>query len=222
MFRDRIDAGDQLARRLMRFESKDVVVVGLPRGGVPVAYEVARSLGAPLDVILVRKLGVPRQPELAMGAIGENDVRVLNEEVVRRTCVSADELAHVEARERTELARRAHLYRAGRLRISLANRVVIVVDDGIATGATAKAACQIVNAEGAASVVLAVPVAPTDWTNRLAGSADEMISLKTPRHFGGVGQFYEHFGQTSDTEVITYLDKAAAGTGPEVDRFPRS
>ena len=214
LFRDRIDAGIHLARRLRCFEDQDVVVVGLPRGGVPVAYEVARSLGAPLDVILVRKLGVPFQPELAMGAIGENDVRVLNRDVIRMARVSADELADVEALERTELERRVHRYRANRPRISLAERVVLVVDDGIATGSTAKAACQVVRAEGADRVVLAVPVAPTAWTRRLAGSADELITLRTPRHFAGVGQFYDYFDQTSDEEVISYLDKAAAWQTP--------
>ncbi len=188
------------------------MVVGLPRGGVPVAAAVAASLDAPLDVVLVRKLGVPFQPELAMGAIGENGVRVLNPDVVRAARITEDELASVEARERRELERRAALYRSGRPGTTLAGRVVVVVDDGIATGSTAKAACQVVRAQNARRVILAVPVAPADWKRRLAGSADELISLSTPRFFAGVGQFYADFSQTSDHEVITLLERSARRT----------
>ncbi len=209
MFRNRVDAGKQLADRLAHLRGQDAVIVGLPRGGVPVAEQVARALGAPLDVILVRKLGVPFQPELGMGAIGEDDVRVVNEEIVRMTRVTPDELEAVEARERAELERRAHRYRSGRSRIPLAGRVVVVVDDGIATGSTAKAACQVARAAGARRVVLAVPVAPSDWTSRLAGAADELMCVDTPRSFSAIGQFYRDFTQTSDEEVIACLDRAA-------------
>ena len=210
MFRDRIDAGRQLAEHVGHLRDKNVVVVGLPRGGVPVAEQVARALDAPLDVILVRKLGVPFQPEVGMGAIGEDGIRVLDDRIVRMAHVTQDAIAAVEARERTELERRAVRYRTGRKRIRLGGRVVIVVDDGVATGSTAKAACAVARAAGAARVVLAVPVAPPDWTSRLAGSADELISVRTPETFSAVGRFYRDFSQTSDDEVIASLDRAAA------------
>jgi putative phosphoribosyl transferase len=215
VFSNRIDAGERLAARLGHLRGPDTVVVGLPRGGVPVAAEVARELGAPLDVILVRKLGVPFQPELGMGAIGEDGVRVINTDIVRMVGVDDREVADVEARERKELQRRSDLYRRGRARVPLAGRTVVVVDDGVATGSTAKAACQVARAEGATRVVLAVPVAPTDWKLRLAGEADEFIALATPSDFSGVGQFYRDFSQTTDREVTACLDRANASTrGP--------
>ncbi len=210
MFTDRTEAGRRLADRLSHLRAHpDVVVVGLPRGGVPVAAEVAESLGAPLDVIVVRKLGVPFQPELALGAIGEDDVRVVNDDLVRMAGVTDDEIAEVEARERIELDRRAEHFRRGRTRIRLTGRVVVVVDDGVATGSTARAACQVAKAEGAARVVLAVPVAPTDWTDRLADVADELIAVDTPACFMAVGQHYRTFDQTTDDEVIRCLDRVA-------------
>lgn len=218
MFEDRSDAGRQLARRLEHLRDENVVVVGLPRGGVPVASEVAAALGTPLDVVLVRKLGVPFQPELAMGAIGENGVRVLNTDVLRMARISEDELDGVEARERIELERRAALYRSGRSRTPLADRVVVIVDDGIATGSTANAACQIARANRARRVILAVPVAPGDWEQQMAGSADELISLTTPHDFSGVGQFYADFSQTSDQEVIDLLDQASRRWESEAGR----
>jgi putative phosphoribosyl transferase len=197
------------------------VVVGLPRGGVPVAEEVALALDAPLDVLLVRKLGVPFQPELGMGAIGEDGVVVINEDIVRFAAVRPDELANVQAREREELDRRARRYRSGRERAQLAGRVVVIVDDGIATGSTAKAACEVARAAGAKRVVLAVPVAPEDWTDRLAGSADELICVDTPSFFFGVGQFYLRFNQTSDEEVVASLARVAqASRSPEGRREP--
>ena len=208
MFNDRSDAGRQLARRLEPLRGGDLVIVGLPRGGVPVAAEVARVLDAPLDVILVRKLGLPFQPELAMGAIGEDGVMVLNTEIVDRAGIGAGKLAAVVDRERHELERRALLYRAGREHVSLAGRTVVVVDDGIATGSTAKAACQVARAHHARRLVLAVPVAPIGWVEGFAGVADELISLRTPSDFAGVGQFYRDFSQTSDEEVIVALDRA--------------
>ncbi len=210
MFSDRIDAGKRLATCLGHLRGPDTVVVGLPRGGVPVAAEVARELDAPLDVILVRKLGVPFQPELGMGAIGEDGVRVINADIVRMTGVDDREVAEVEAGERVELQRRNEMYRRGRARVPLAGRTVVVIDDGVATGSTARAACQVARAEGAARVVLAVPVAPTDWRLRLAGEADEFIALATPPEFSGVGQFYRDFSQTTDREVIACLDRANA------------
>jgi putative phosphoribosyl transferase len=209
-FVDRTDAGRRLAQKLEHLRGSNAVVVGLPRGGVPVALEVASALEAPLDVILVRKLGVPFQPELGMGAIGEDDVRVINPEVMWETGVSSSELPEVERRERVELARRAERFRRGRSRIPLTGRTVVVVDDGIATGSTARAACQVARAGGAARVVLAVPVAPPDWTADLAGAADELVCVETPAPFFGIGMWYQDFTQTTDEEVVACLDRAAA------------
>jgi putative phosphoribosyl transferase len=208
IFVDRIDGGRRLAERLMHLRDKNVVVVGLPRGGVPVAAVVATALNAPLDVILVRKLGVPSQPELAMGAIGEDDVRVLNDEVIQLTGVTADEIVQVEARERIELERRVKRFRAGLDAVSLTDRVVVVVDDGIATGSTARAACQVVRARGASYIVLAVPVAPPGWERDLAGVADEYVCVATPGGFSSVGQFYSDFTQVTDDDVVVCLNQA--------------
>ena len=208
-FIDRADAGRRLAARLQPLRGEAVVVLGLPRGGVPVAYEVARALDAPLDVIVVRKLGVPFQPELGMGAIGEDGVRIINEEVIHVAGVSASQLDEVEARERAELERRVRRFRGDRPRVALKGRVVVVVDDGIATGSTARAACQVARAQGAARVVLAVPVAPRDWEVRFGADADEFVCLDTPEPFYAIGQFYDDFAQTSDEEVIACLERAA-------------
>jgi len=209
-FADRADAGRQLAARLEHLRGEPVVVLGLPRGGVPVALEVARALGAPLDVIVVRKLGVPYQPELGMGAVGEDGVLVINREVVRLARVPADELAAVQARERAQVNARAARYRVRRPREPLAGRTAVVVDDGIATGSTARAACQVARAHGAARVVLAVPVAPRGWQARIAGAADELVCVDTPGDFFAIGQFYADFSQTTDDEVIACLQCAAA------------
>ena len=209
-FWDRVDAGQRLGRRLAHLAGGEVVVLGLPRGGVPVAFEVARALGAPLDIVVVRKLGVPFQPELGMGAIGEDGVRVLNPEVVRLAQVGEAELEAVERREREELERRASHLRGGAPRAPVAGRTAVVVDDGIATGSTARAACQVVRAQGAARVVLAVPVAPAATVAELAGVADEVVALEQPEAFFAVGQWYRDFSQTSDREVMELLERAAA------------
>ena len=209
VFADRADAGRRLAARLQHLAGERVVVLGLPRGGVPVALEVARALGAPLDVIVVRKLGVPFQPELGMGAIGEDGVVVISQEMVRAAGVSAEELAGVGARERAEVERRAWRYRGGRPRQPLGGRVAVVVDDGIATGSTARAACRIARAHGAARVVLAVPVAPPGWQDRIGGDADELVCVQTPRDFLAIGQFYADFSQATDDEVVACLRRAA-------------
>lgn len=210
LFADRADAGQQLAEALRPLASSDPVVLGLPRGGVPVAFRVAETLGAVLDVIVVRKLGVPYHPELGFGAIGEGGVRVISEDIVRRGGVSDADAAAVERAEETELLRRARAFRGDRPRVSLAGRTVIIVDDGIATGATALAACEVARAQGAARVVLAVPVAPPDAAERLGGRVDELVCLSTPHGFAAVGEWYRDFGQTPDEEVVSLLARGAA------------
>ena len=214
LFRDRVDAGRQLAERCDHLRGGDAVVVGLPRGGVPVASEVAQRLGASLDVIVVRKLGVPFQPELGMGAIGEEGVRILNPEVIQAARLDGADVASVELRERAELERRAARFRGGRPRVALAGRTVLVVDDGIATGSTARAACQVARAQGATRVVLAVPVAPPGWTARFVDDAEELVCVATPDPFAAIGQWYADFSQTTDEEVVACLDRAAARRAP--------
>ena len=207
-FADRADAGRRLAERLEVYRGQDVVVLGLPRGGVPVAYQVAKSLRAPLDVLVVRKLGVPYQPELAFGAIGEDGARVLNESVLRHVRVRETDIAAVEAAQRAELDRRVQRYRGGRDRLSLAGRVALIVDDGFATGSTAHAACLVARAQGAAKVVLAAPIGAADTVAELREFADDVVCLGAPDFFQAVGQGYRNFGQTSDDEVCELLDRA--------------
>jgi len=207
-FVDRPDAGRQLAARLMYLSGEDVVVLGLPRGGVPVAFEVARALHAPLDVIVVRKLGVPFQPELGMGAIGEGGVRVINDTVVRMAQVTPQQFAAVEERERAELDRRARRFRGERPRQPLEGRTAVVVDDGIATGSTARAACLVARAQGAARVVLAVPVAPASTIAEFSRDI-ETVCVETPEPFFAIGLWYRNFAQTSDEEVVALLQRAA-------------
>ncbi|MFJ7902536.1 phosphoribosyltransferase family protein [Streptomyces sp. NPDC096198] len=209
LFMDRQEAGRLLAARLEHLRGRDAVVLGLPRGGVPVAFEVARAIGAPLDVCLVRKLGVPFQPELGMGAIGEDGVRVINDAVVREARVTRQELGQVEEYERGVLEQRGRRYRGTHDPVSVEGRTVVVVDDGVATGSTARAACRIARARGAARIVLAVPVAPDDWTERLADEADELVAVAAPRDFFAIGQFYADFAQTDDEEVADCLRRAA-------------
>lgn len=217
-FFDRADAGRRLAKRLEHYRDEDVVVLGLPRGGVPVAFEVAQALDAPLDVIVVRKLGVPFQPELGMGALGEGGVRIINRDVVSRAYVSDEEIRAVEERERAELERRARRFRGDRPRVGLAGRTAIIIDDGIATGSTARAACQVARAQGASRVVLAAPVAPPHTVAELSQDADEVICLETPEWFGAIGQFYADFSQTPDEDVVALLERAALMATPAVDR----
>jgi putative phosphoribosyl transferase len=214
VFADRDDAGRQLAALLGHLRGEPVVVLGLPRGGVPVAVQVARALGAPLDVIVVRKLGVPFQPELGMGAVGEDGVRVIDPEIADAAGVPEDELAAVLAREQAEVEASAARYRAWRPRQPLEGQVAVVVDDGIATGSTARAACQVARAQGAARVVLAVPVAPPGWQARIGADADELVCVRTPAQFFAVGQFYAEFPQVADDEVIACLERAAAPDSP--------
>ncbi|MDQ1477472.1 MAG: putative phosphoribosyl transferase [Actinomycetota bacterium] len=212
-FRNRSDAGRRLATRLAE-ELPDekargeLVVLALPRGGVPVGYEVAVGLSAPLDVILVRKVGLPSQPELAMGAIGEDGVRVVNDEVVRQARVSAASFAEVEAREREELERRATRFRGTRPRVPLTGRTALVVDDGIATGSTARAAGQVARALGAARVIVATPVAPAQTVARLrqdTDDVDDVFVLDAPANFRAIGESYDDFTQVADEQVVDLL-----------------
>ena len=211
IFRNRVEAGALLAaevsRRLRDVPADDLVVLGLPRGGVPVAAAVANALGAPLDVIVVRKLGVPYQPELAMGAIGENGMRVLNSEVLAVAGVRDSDIAEVERRERAELERRALLYRAGHPPIALAGKTAVIVDDGIATGSTVAAAAQIARQAGAERVIVATPVGPPSTIKRLASVADEVIAVRTPENFFAIGEWYSDFSPTSDDEVRRLLHR---------------
>ncbi len=207
-FMDRTDAGQSLARSLEHLRDTDLVVLGLPRGGVPVAYEVATALGAPLDVIVVRKLGVPYQPELAMGAIGEGGIKVSNDEVIRRGGITSHEIAAVEQRERADLVRQAERFRAGRPNVEVAGRTAVIVDDGIATGSTAAAACQVAVQMGAERVVLAVPVGAPESLRSLEAVCDEVICLYAPEYFMAVGTFYDNFRHVSDTEVSDLLTRA--------------
>jgi putative phosphoribosyl transferase len=207
-FMDRTDAGQALARSLDHLRGTDLVVLGLPRGGVPVAYEVARALQAPLDVIVVRKLGVPYQPELAMGAIGEGGIRVSNDEVIRRGGITAQEIAAVEERERADLVQQAKRFRAGRSLVDVAGRTAVIVDDGIATGSTAAAACQVARQMGATRVVLAVPVGAPESIRSLENVCDEVVCLHAPEYFMAVGTFYDDFRHVSDNEVTDLLARA--------------
>jgi putative phosphoribosyl transferase len=209
LFVDRVDAGRHLAQRLRHLRGPDVVVLALPRGGVPVAFEVAEELGALLDVIVVRKLGVPFQPEYGFGAIGEDGARVIDDRVVGLTRLTEPEMAAVEARERARLDRRVQQLRGDRTPIPLTGRTVTVVDDGIATGSTARAACLVGRARGASRVILAVPVGSVEAAASLRHAADEVICLHTPARFFAIGDWYDDFSQVSDEEVAALLGKAA-------------
>lgn len=213
-FADRAEAGTLLAERLERFRNARPVVLGLPRGGVPVAYQVASALDAPLDVIVVRKLGLPSQQELAMGAIGEGGVRVLDHEVLDQSGVGEVGLADIERRERQELLVRLRRYRQGRERADFTGRMALVVDDGVATGSTAMVACRIARLGGASSVVLAVPVvqAESRW---LVRETDEVVAVEEPESLVAVGHHYVDFSPTSDDEVIELVDWAAHRYGHE-------
>jgi predicted phosphoribosyltransferase len=212
-FPNRAEAGRQLAEKLVDYAGRDdVIVLGLPRGGVPVAYEVAQRLGAPLDVFVVRKLGVPGFEELAAGAIASGGVRVLNEDVIR-ALPNADQLIEsVTEKETVELERREQTYRDGRPAPELRNRVVILVDDGLATGATMRAAVAALRQRGVAKIVVAAPVGAPDTCRELEQEADETICSISPEFFQAVSQYYEDFSQTSDEEVRELLLRAAQRT----------
>jgi predicted phosphoribosyltransferase len=209
-FSNRTEAGRLLAEKLVNYAGRtDVIVLGLPRGGVPVAYEVAKRLGVPFDVFIVRKLGVPGFEELAVGAIASGGVRVLNEDVMRALPNAEETIESVTAKETAELERREQSYRDGRPAPELGDRIVILVDDGLATGATMRAAVKALRQRGAAKIVVAVPVGPPDTCRELEEQADETICLCTPEFFQAVGQYYEDFSQTSDEDVRELLNRSA-------------
>lgn len=208
LFSDRHEAGRQLASQLGDYQGReDVVVLGLPRGGVPVAYEVASALNAPLDVFLVRKLGVPGHPELAMGAIASGGVRVLNDDVIGWYGLPESEIDRVAADEQEELARREREYRREQTPLDLRGRTVLLVDDGLATGSTMKAAVKAVRTLEPARIVVAVPVGATDTCRELRELADEVVCAHTPEPFSAVGLWYRDFSQTTDDEVRELLEK---------------
>jgi len=219
LFRDRTDAGRQLAAKLGAYAGRpDVLVLALPRGGVPVAHEVAKALDAPLDVFLVRKLGLPGQEELAMGAVASGGVRVLNDEVVQGLAIPdwmIDEVAH---HQEEELRRREQLYRGDRPPPDARGRTVILVDDGLATGSTMRAAVTALHRQGPARIVVAVPVGAPQTCAEFQELADEAVCARTPEHFHAVGMWYDDFSQTTDEEVQDLLNSVAkqhSPTGPE-------
>jgi putative phosphoribosyl transferase len=212
VFADREEAGRLLAGVLGKFAGRgEVVVLGLPRGGVPVAAEVARALRVPLDVLVVRKLGAPGQEELAIGAIGEGGVRVLNEGVVGSLGLREEEIDRIAVREERELERRVVAYRGEHAALEVAGKTVVVVDDGVATGATMRAGLQALRAMGAAKIVAAAPVGAADSVAGLERDSDEVVVLEVPESFNAVGQWYEHFGQTTDEEVRELLAENRRG-----------
>lgn len=206
IFRDRADAGRRLAEELRGYAGRDdVVVLALPRGGVPVGRRIADALGAPLDVLLVRKLGAPFQPELALGAVATGGIRILNQELLGRVRVPDEEMEEVTARERAELERREQAYRGDREPLPVEGRTVILVDDGVATGSTLRAAIRSLRERAPARIVAAVPVAPAESAASLAEEVDELVCVLTPASFFGISQSYERFPQLSDDEVRELL-----------------
>lgn len=205
-FQDRVQAGRELGRALNAYRGRgDLLVLALPRGGVPVACEIADALGAEVDLMIVRKLGTPGQEELAMGAIASGGIRVLNADIVASLGITERAIEQVEARERREIERRERAYRGARPRPAVEGNCVILVDDGVATGATMRAAIREARALGAAKVIVATPVIARDTLERLRAEANEVIYLDAPLFFGAVGAFYENFAQTTDEEVINLL-----------------
>lgn len=206
---DRIDAGNVLAKELVTYaHRKDVIVLALPRGGVPVAYEIAKVLSVPLDVIIVRKLGVPYHEELAMGAIASGNVTVFNDQIIRELNISKYAMDQVILKERDELKRREFTYRGNRKFPDLKNKTIILVDDGIATGATMKAAIEALKQQYVASIIVAVPVAAYDTCQEISEIVNEIVCPLKPKNFYAVGAWYQHFSQTSDEEVVDLLAKA--------------
>jgi putative phosphoribosyl transferase len=213
LFRNRTDAGQRLARALIKYKNRHAVVLALPRGGVPVAAEVAAALGAPLDLVLVRKIGVPVQPELAMGAVtdGELPMIIRNDDIIGSCGVSEQEFDAVCKEELAEIERRRKRYLGDRPRAAIEGQVVIIVDDGIATGATTLAAVQAVRSRKPRELVLAVPVAPLDAVKQLHSEVDAMVCLDTPEELGAIGYFYRDFHQVGDEEVVAALKRFPPG-----------
>ena len=211
IFRDRREAGRLLAERLSAYRDKKPIVLALPRGGVEVGYEIARALGAPLDVVVARKLGVPGQPELAMGAIGPSGTYVLNEDIVGWLDISEDELEQIASRESREMGRRVRLFRSDRPEAMLKGKTVILVDDGIATGMTVRAAIEYLHQQEPGHLVLAVPVCAAGTAEALRSEVDDLVSLKTPLELLAIGYWYEDFEQVSDEEVVELLKRSRGG-----------
>jgi putative phosphoribosyl transferase len=209
-FKDRLDAGRKLAKKLSKYANRsDILILGLPRGGVPVAFEVAKELNVKMDVFVVRKLGVPGNEELAMGAIASDNIIVLNEDVVRSFQISKQVIDAVAARELRELERRERIFRGKRPKPNISGSTVILIDDGLATGATMSAAVSAVKTRNPTKIVIAVPTGAPDTCRSFEGKVDEIICVATPEPFYGVGAWYEDFSQTTDEEVCEFLDKAA-------------
>jgi putative phosphoribosyl transferase len=212
-FQDRTEAGQLLSEKLAHYANQSkVIVLGLPRGGVPVAFEVAKALQAPLDVFLVRKLGTPGRCELAMGAIATGGVRVLNEEVVRTLGIPMETIEAVTKEEKQELKRRALAYRGSEAEPKVRGKTVILIDDGIATGSTVRAAVRALVAQDPARLVLAVPIVAASTHGELRGEVEEIVALMMPKRFSGVGEWYEDFSQTSDAEVTDLLQRGRSWT----------
>jgi len=209
-FKDRLDAGRQLAKKLSKYANRsDVLILALPRGGVPVAFEVAKELNVKMDVFIVRKLGVPGNEELAMGAIASDNIIVLNEDVVRSFQISTQVIDTIAARELRELERREYIYRGKRPKLDISGSIVILIDDGLATGATMRAAIAAVKTKNPTKVVIAVPTGALDTCRSFEGKVDEVICAATPEPFYAVGAWYEDFSQTADEEVCELLEQAA-------------
>ncbi len=204
LFKNRVTAGKHLAKHLTQYKNhKDTLVFGMARGGVPVAYQVAKALSLPLDVCIVRKLGVPENPELAMGAIASDDVQVLDNKLIQRLGISQNQVKKIYKQEKKELARRERAYR-GSNEYNIKNKTVILVDDGIATGASVQAAIRLFQQKKVKRIIVAAPVAARDTYNKLVSVVDEVVCIHTPTLFGGVGQWYQDFDQVSDKEVKNY------------------
>lgn len=209
MFANRVDAGRRLATKLARFANReDVVVLGIPRGGVPVAFEVARAIHAPLDILLARKLGVPGERELAMGAIASGGARILNRRLIAKLGITEEQVAETIAEQEAELQRREELYRGVRPGIAIQDKTIILVDDGIATGSSMLAAIEALRTLHPNKIVVAVPVAPTHAETDIGNVADEFICLDQPEWFLSIGQFYEDFSQVDDLEVRALLERS--------------
>ena len=210
-FMNRSHAGRKLARRLDHLKGEATVVLGLPRGGIPVGFEVARRLSAPLEVLLVRKLGAPFQPELAIGALGEGGIQIIDEDRVRRLRIGSDHIERLVRQEQNEMTRQAEVFRQGNQSVDLYGKMAVIVDDGIATGSTAQAACAIARRLGADRIVMAAPVAPCHAPATFAGTADEFVAVSMPRRFSAIGHFYADFRPTPDHQVVELLERARQG-----------